>query len=66
VAGFCEHGNELAVSIKEAGYCLPRRVIIIFSKNILHHGVKLTLDDFYQYMWSGHSSDYADSLSMRG
>jgi hypothetical protein len=37
--GFCEHGNEPSVSIKEVGYCLESCVTISFSKYIQHHGV---------------------------
>jgi hypothetical protein len=39
VVGFCEHGDELSVSITKTGYFLTSRVTISFSNNILHHGV---------------------------
>jgi hypothetical protein len=39
VVGFCDHVNELSVSMKKAGYCLASLVTNSFSKNILQQGM---------------------------
>jgi len=42
VAGYCEHGNKPSGFIKKAECSLGSGVTINFSKNILHHGVRMS------------------------
>jgi hypothetical protein len=39
VADFCEHGNEVFVSLKKAGYCFKLSDYQLFKK-FLYHGVR--------------------------